>query len=128
MPNCLMAGASRSDTGSTWGPAAPASNREGRSGSSVPPIQLGEEGRLFRVVLDLALFGFDRLFGFRVDPPRIEADAVFRRDLGAAELVPIGNARHVGVVMRDHVVSPLQHAIERAGAGDKRVAVDRKSV
>src|SRR2546421_8321388 len=39
----------------------------------------------------LALFRLDRLLGLWIDPPAVDADAVFRRDFRAPELVPIGD-------------------------------------
>src|SRR5208282_2028794 len=63
---------------------------------------------------DLALPGFERLLGGRIDPPGLEADRVFGRDGRAPELVPIRNPKRRNVVMRDQVIPVLQHPVERA--------------
>src|SRR5207244_12998030 len=75
---------------------------------------------------DLALFRLDRLLGLRIDPPAVDADAVFRRDLRPPELVPIGDPERRQVKIRDHVIAVLQYPIEGAGAGDEAGPVGRR--
>ena len=45
------------------------------------------------------------------------------RSLRMAELVPVGDAGRPDVPVRDHVVAPQQHAVERAAGGDQVLAV-----
>src|SRR5439155_19337921 len=86
----------------------------------------GLEPSLRRLSLGrLALFCLDGLLGFGVDPPGIEADAVFGRDLRAAVLVPISDPERRQVKVRDDVIAVLQDPIERAGMGDEAGAVGR---
>src|SRR5204862_8152672 len=86
-----------------------------------PPPLAGEGGtraagmrgwglaRLGTSLRRLALFRLDRLLGLRIDPPAVDADAVFGRDFRAAELVPIGDPERRQVKIRDHVIAVLQH-------------------
>src|ERR1700739_1214008 len=73
----------------------------------------------------LALFGFDRLLGGGVDPPRVQTERIFGGSRRSPELVPRGHTERREVVMRDHVVSILQHAVERAGMGDEARPIRR---
>src|SRR5688500_11600748 len=73
----------------------------------------------------LALFCLDGLLGFRVDPPGVETDAVFRRYRRPPELVPVGDEILAGVEIRDHVIAVLQHPVERVRMRDQAGAVRR---
>src|SRR3974390_911089 len=73
----------------------------------------------------LTLLCFDRLLGARVDPPSIQADRIFGRDGRAPELVPIRHAKRGDVVMRDNIISVLQHPIEGAGVSDEACPIRR---
>src|SRR5438874_1227533 len=64
-----------------------------------------------------AFLGLDRLLGGGIDPPGLEADRVFRRDRGAPEFVPMGNAERRDVVMRDQVIAVLEDPVERVRMG-----------
>src|SRR5579864_2429825 len=82
----------------------------GEGDYAVPPLQAGEGGARraatggwgltpdsaslrHRAFLRFALFRLDRLLGRGVDPPGIKPDAVFRRHLRTAELVPISHPK-----------------------------------
>ena len=51
--------------------------------------------------------------------------AYFGTTRGPAELVPVGDAEGLDVPVRDHVVAPQEHAVERARARDQARAVGR---
>src|SRR5690606_33840832 len=85
-------------------------------------------GRLF--LLLLLLLRFQSAAPFRqhrrlvlVDPPCIEAEAVFRGHVGMAELVPVDHPEGPAVPIGDDVEIPLQHAVQRARARDQALAV-----
>src|SRR5262249_4989523 len=73
--------------------------------------------------LYLALLRFDRLLGFRVDPPGVETKAVFRRNFRPPELVPGGHPERGVMKIRDYVIAVLQDPIERVGVRDQAGAV-----
>src|SRR5260370_42435864 len=76
-------------------------------------------------LLHLALLRLDALLGLRVDPPGIEAEAVFGRDFGAAKLVPVADPERPEMELRDHVVAVLQDPVERMGMRNQAGAVGR---
>src|SRR5271165_1593116 len=73
----------------------------------------------------LAFLGFDRLLGGGVDPPGLEPDRVFRRDRGAPELVPMGDAERRYVIVRDQVIAVLQYPVEGMRVGYQTRPVGR---
>src|SRR5712672_2490583 len=74
---------------------------------------------------DLALLRLDRLLGDWIVPPSIQSNRVFGRDGGAPVFVPIGDAKGRDMIMRDHVVAVLQHAVEGARVSHEAPPIGR---
>ena len=68
----------------------------------------------------LALLRLDRLLGFGIDPPGIEADArISARPAGGGTCPNRRRGTPPDVKLRDHVIAVLQHPVERMRVGDE---------
>src|SRR3546814_9550982 len=74
-------------------------------------------------VADGAAALVERAGFLRIDPPAQHAGALQRHPVRTPELVPVEEAVEGSHKLRDHIVAPQQHAVERARALDQ----DRKS-